>query len=81
MKWLLGPYAELRTWRAFAYLLLGLPLGIIEFTFIVTGMSLGIGMIITIVGIPILIGVLYLARGLATMERELASSLLDAPNP
>jgi len=81
MSWLLGPYTEQRTYRVLAYLLLGLPLGILDFTIVVTGISLGLGLIITLVGIPVLVATLIVVRSLATMERELAVSLLDAPMP
>lgn len=81
MSWLLGPYAERRTYRVLAYLLLGLPLGILDFTIVVTGLSLGLGLIITLVGIPVLVLTLLVVRSLATLERGLAVSLLDAPMP
>jgi hypothetical protein len=81
MSWLLGPYAEQRTYRVLAYLLLGLPLGILDFTIVVTGLSLGLGLIITLVGIPVLVATLLVVRSLATLERELAVALLDAPMP
>jgi len=81
MSWLLGPYAELRTYRVLAYLLLGLPLGILDFTIVVTGLSLGLGLIITLIGIPVLVATLLVVRSLASLERELAVSLLDAPMP
>ncbi len=81
MSWLLSPYVEQRTYRVFLYLLLGLPLGILDFTIMVTGLSLGLGLIITIIGIPVLIATLLVARSLATLERGLAFSLLDAPMP
>lgn len=81
MKKLLSPYADMRTYRIFLYLLLGLPLGVIEFTVVVTGLSLGIGLAITIIGIPLFVGVLILSRYVASMERELARSLLDARIP
>jgi hypothetical protein len=81
MSWLLGPYVEQRTYRILVYLLLGLPLGILDFTIMVTGLSLGIGLIITLVGIPVLILTLLVARSLAALERGLAVSLLDAAMP
>ncbi len=81
MKWLLGPYAEARTYRAFAYLLLGLPLGVLEFTVVITGLSVGLGLAITLLGIPVLIGTCFVIRGFADFERRLAISLLDAPMP
>ncbi len=81
MRWLLSPYTESRTYRAVAYFLLGLGLGVLDFTLLVTGFSLGLGLLITLVGIPILVATLLVARALATMERRLAWSLLDAPLP
>jgi hypothetical protein len=81
MKWLLRPYGEQHTYQVLAYLLLGLPLGTLYFTILVTGFSLGLGLIITLLGIPVLVITLLIVRGLATFERGLASSLLDAPMP
>jgi hypothetical protein len=81
MRWLLGPYRERRTYLVFVYLLLGLPIGVFDFVLIVTGLSLGLGLLITLLGIPVLIGTLLVANALATFERRLAWSLLDAPMP
>lgn len=81
MNWLLDPYRELHTYRVAAYLLLGLPLGIVEFVAVVTGLSLGLGLLITLLGIPVLVLTLLGARATAAFERELARTLLDAPMP
>lgn len=81
MKWLLGPYADRRTYKVFLFLLLGLPLGIIEFTLMVTGLSLGLGLAVTLIGIPFIVFTLLVARGLSAVERELASSMLGARMP
>ncbi len=81
MSWLLSPYTEQRTYRALAYLLLGLLLGILDFTIVVTGFSLGLGLIVTLLGIPVLVATLLVVRSLAALERGLAVSLLDAPMP
>lgn len=81
MNWLLDPYRELHTYRVAAYLLLGLPLGIVEFVAIVTGLSMGFGLLITLLGIPVLVLTLLGARAAAAFERELARTLLDAPVP
>jgi hypothetical protein len=81
MKWLLHPYVEARTYRVIAYLLVGLALGVLDFTLVVTGFSLGLGMLVTIIGIPVLVVTFLVARGLATMERRVAASLLEAPMP
>lgn len=81
MNWLLDPYRELHTYRAAAYLLLGLPLGIVEFVAIVTGLSIGLGLMVTLLGIPVLVLTLLGARAGAGFERELARTLLGAPMP
>jgi signal transduction histidine kinase len=58
-----------------------MPLGIVTFTVIVTGFSLGFGLLITLIGIPILIGMLYVSRAMGTVERVRAGLLLDLDVP
>ena len=58
-----------RTYGRIAYLLLALPLGIVEFTFLVTAISLGLGTLVTLVGVPILVATIYAWRWLAGVER------------
>lgn len=74
---------ELRTWRETLHLLLNMPIGIATFTIIVTGMSLGFGLAITLIGIPILFALLYVSRAMGTVERVRAALLLgaDVPRP
>lgn len=48
-----GVVAEPRSYLNIVYLLLAFPLGTFYFVFLVTGLSLGFGLIITLVGIPI----------------------------
>ncbi|MDP9495954.1 MAG: sensor domain-containing protein [Actinomycetota bacterium] len=81
LSWLLSPYTEAGTYRAIGYLLLGLPLGILSFNFVITGLALGLGLTVTLVGIPVLVATLLGARALAGFERELAATLLEAPMP
>ncbi len=66
-----------QTWRNAGYLLLAFPLGIFYFVFIVTGLSLGLGLFITLLGIPVLIGVLVAVYGMGEFERMTTNSLLD----
>jgi hypothetical protein len=63
----------------FAYLILGLPLGIASFTVAVTGVSLAVGLLITLVGIPILMLTLLACRGFAAVERARAALVLSEP--
>jgi signal transduction histidine kinase len=79
---LLAPF-EARTWRETLYLLLNLPVGIVTFTVIVTGIATGLGMLITIVGIPIIFVTMYVSRAMGYVERARARALLhvDVPAP
>jgi signal transduction histidine kinase len=52
-----------------AYVLIGFPIAVTAFTLIVTGISLGAGLLITVIGIPVLVATLYVARGFAHLER------------
>jgi hypothetical protein len=70
-----------QTYRNLAYLLLAFPLGLGYFIFLVTGFSLGFGMAITLLGLPILVAMLAATWGLAAFERYLANELLDAQIP
>lgn len=65
----------------FAYLIVGLPLGIVTFTVAVTGLSLAAGLAITLLGIPILLATLVVARWFAELERRRAALLLGTPIP
>ncbi|WP_329434269.1 sensor domain-containing protein [Streptomyces sp. NBC_01280] len=67
---------EARTFRELGYLLLSLPLSVITFVYAVTMVSLGAGLLITFLGIPVLAGALAGARGFASMERARARALL-----
>jgi hypothetical protein len=74
---------QLRTWKETIHLLLNLPIGIATFTTVVTGFALGFGLLITLLGIPILIAMLYVSRGIGWFERGRAKLLLgvDIPRP
>ncbi|WP_406838425.1 sensor histidine kinase [Streptomyces sp. AHU1] len=67
---------EARSWREFGYVMLGLPLGILMFTFAVTMVSLGAGLLITFLGVPVLAAALAGCRGLGSLERARARGLL-----
>ena len=65
---------EKQTYLNLVYLLLAFPLGIAYFVFLVTGFSLGFGLIVTFLGIPILLGMLAATWGIAAFERQLANT-------
>jgi hypothetical protein len=78
---LVGPLITTRGYRALTHHLLGLPLGVVYFSWFVTGLALGLGLAVTLIGIPILTVVLATVRPLLAGERLLANSLLDADIP
>ncbi|MFJ5529507.1 sensor histidine kinase [Streptomyces sp. NPDC093261] len=67
---------EARSWSEFCYLLLSLPLGILMFTYSVTMLSLGAGLLVTFLGIPVLAAALAGCRGFGALERARARGLL-----
>jgi two-component system phosphate regulon sensor histidine kinase PhoR len=67
-----------RTYLRILYLFLAFPLGVAYFVFIVTGLSVGFGLAVVIVGFPILIVTLLSWMLFARIERELAIHLLGA---
>src|SRR3954468_22489681 len=72
---------ELRSYRNLLYLLLAFPLGLTYFLFLVVGLSLGLGLTIIWVGLPVLLLVLLGSRALSALERQLAIGLLGAEVP
>jgi hypothetical protein len=72
----LGVIRDRQTYVNLGYLLLSLPLGIFYFVFLVTGFSVGIGLLILWIGLFVLLGTLVCARWFGALERQLASSLL-----
>jgi two-component system, OmpR family, phosphate regulon sensor histidine kinase PhoR len=67
-----------RTYLRISYLLLAFPLGTLYFVVIITGLSVGAGLAIVIVGFLILLGTLLAWLLFGRIERELAIHLLGA---
>ncbi|MFG2921628.1 sensor histidine kinase [Streptomyces sp. NPDC048305] len=67
---------EARAWRELGYVLLGLPIGVALFCLSVTMVSLGLGLLITFLGIPVLAAALMVCRGFGAVERARARGLL-----
>ncbi|MER5524098.1 sensor domain-containing protein [Streptomyces sp. NPDC002677] len=67
---------EARAWREFAYVLLGLPIGVALFVWTVTMVSLGAGLLVTFIGVPLLAAALAGCRGFGALERARARGLL-----
>jgi hypothetical protein len=78
---LLGPLTSARSYTALTHHLIGLPLGIVYFTWLVTGISTGLGLAITLIGIPLLTLVLASVRPLLAGERAMSNALLGTRIP
>jgi signal transduction histidine kinase len=76
MRSFLQPLIEARTYLATLDLWLDLAFGILWFTLFSVGITFGLGMLITLVGLPILIATFFLARGGAWIERRRVRLLL-----
>ena len=70
-----------QTYLNILYHLLSFPTGLIYFIFIVTFLSVGIGLVVVWIGIPILIGLLAAVYGLSTFERFMAIKMLGVDIP
>ncbi|MFC4033034.1 sensor histidine kinase [Streptomyces polygonati] len=73
------------TWKEIAHLLLNLVEAIVGFVYVVTTVSLGAGLSVTVIGLPLLALGLMGCRGLGRLERRRARALLgvqvDDPRP
>jgi hypothetical protein len=76
-----GVYAREETYMNLLYLLLAFPLSILYFVFVVTGLSVGVGLIVIWIGLPILLAVLAGVWGFALFERTLANTMLKENIP
>ena len=76
-----GVAADPQSYVNILYLFLSFPLGIAYFVFLVTGISLGFGLLVIWVGVPILVLVLAGSWVLCQLERVLAVRLLNEDIP
>ena len=69
--------------RDTVYILSGFVLATVWWSLLVTLLALGLGLLVTLIGVPILVATLYIWIGIADTERWRARSLLgiDVPRP
>jgi signal transduction histidine kinase len=71
-RWVGRPLLEL------AYVVVGMFVGIVTFTVTVVGLSLSIGLLAAfLLGLPVLVGTVYIVHGMAIMERHRAMLFMD----
>ena len=78
LAWFFGVVARPRTWLNLLFQVLAFPLGLFYFVFLVTGLSVGLGLVIIWVGIPILLIVAGAWWLFGAFERLQAKYLLGA---
>ncbi len=69
--------AKPQTYTNIFYLLLSFPLGITYFVLLITLLSVGLGLMITLIGFPLLILTLLISRNLGHFERLSTITLLN----
>jgi hypothetical protein len=73
---------ERRTWAEFGYAVLGLPLGVIGFALTVTTLAASAGLLVTLIGLPVLAGASVATRWLGGGMRRLANKIgAGVPSP
>ncbi len=76
-----GVAADPRTYGALFYMLLSMATGVFYFTWVVTGASLSLGLLILIIGIPLLMLFLASVRLLSLVEGRIVEVLLGERMP
>ncbi len=76
-----GIIRDPRAYGALLYMLLSLVTGIVYFTFVVTGVSLTLGLFITLIGIPLGLLVIGMGRVFAHVEGRIVEGLLGVRMP
>jgi hypothetical protein len=76
-----GVALEARTYGALFYMLLSLATGTFFFTWVVTGLSLSLGLMVLIIGIPVAVLFFGSVRGLSLLEGRLVEALLGERMP
>lgn len=71
-----APLFQIRTYRNLLYLALALPLGILYFVALITGYSVGLSLLVILVGLPILAFTLAAVEMFLRLERVLSNWLL-----
>jgi hypothetical protein len=80
VQFLRAPF-HARSYTGLIYLMLSMPLGIFYFTFLATSLSVGIGLLVTVIGLPVLGLTVWASWWLAALERQMAIGLLGAEVP
>ncbi len=78
---LFGVFKDPRAYTSVLYLLLSFVTGIFAFVWVTTGLSLSIGLLVILIGFPLLLFFLGSVRALGLAEGRLVEALLDVRMP
>lgn len=81
LRRIFGVYTDPATYGALFYLLLSLATGVFYFSWIITGVSMSLGMLVLIIGVPLLVLFLASVRVLALVEGRVVEALLGVRMP
>ncbi len=70
-----------RTWSRLLYLVIGMVIGLAATIVVVTGLATGFGLIILVVGLPLLWGTMYVNLLVARFDARLGRTLMDPAIP
>jgi hypothetical protein len=73
--------ADPRAWGALLYMIISMITGILYFSWVVTGLSVSLGLLILIFGMPIAVLFMLSFRGIALVEGALVEALLGVRMP
>ncbi len=73
--------AEPRAWAASLYMILSLVTGVFYFTWVTTGLSISLGLLVLVIGIPLALLFLLSVRGLGFVEGRMVEALLGVRMP
>ena len=76
-----GPAVEPRTYSRFAYMMIGLPIATAYFSYVITMLSISVGMLVTLLGLPLLGLTLITSRALTSLDCRLTETLLGIEMP
>ena len=76
-----GVIADPGAWGGLFYMLLALLTGILYFTVVVTGLSLSVGLMVLIIGLPVAMLFIGAVRGISLAEGRLVEGLLGVRMP
>ena len=79
MPGLLAPFARAETYRGLLFGVSALPLGVVALVVLATGWGITVGLAITPLVVPLLLGLRFVVRQLAQAEAFLVRELLGAP--